>query len=105
MGHLCRRKPDKDDAYGNDVDKLLSGNFNLSFKRIHFLQATLQFSEAGGKKSIVSYLVSKGAEVNDMDNVGLTPLDTAALRGNAVAAAELLSCEGIYKEVTNTSGG
>ena len=34
-----------------------------------------------------------------MDSVGLTPLDTAALRGNAVAAAELLRCEGILKEV------
>ena len=62
---------------------------------------TLQFSEAGGRKSIVSYLVSKGADVNDMDSVGLTPLDTAALRGNALAAAELLHCEGIFKEVTN----
>ena len=53
----------------------------------------------GGKKSIVSYLVSKNADVNQMDFVGLTPLDTAALRGNAVAAAELLRCEGILKEV------
>ena len=62
---------------------------------------TLLFSEAGGKKSIVSYLVSKGADVNDMDSVGLTPLDTAALRGNAMAAAELLRCDEIFKEVTN----
>ena len=29
----------------------------------------------------MSYLVSKNADVNQMDFVGLTPLDTAALRG------------------------
>ena len=37
--------------------------------------------------------------MNQMDFKGLTPLDTAALRGNAVAAAELLRCEEIFKEV------
>lgn len=50
----------------------------------------------------MSYLVSKNANVNQMDFVGLTPLDTAALRGNALAAAELLRCEGILKEVIHT---
>ena len=37
--------------------------------------------------------------MNDVDSIGLTPLGTAALSGNSVAAAELLNCDEILKEV------
>ena len=56
-------------------------------------------SLGAGEKTMVSYLVEKGAGVNQTDGRGMTALDTAAMRGNAAAAAELLQIPGVFIEV------
>ena len=48
---------------------------------------------------MVSYLVKKGADVNQTDHRGMTALDTAAMKGNAAVAAELLLIHGVFIEV------
>lgn len=48
--------------------------------------------------SVVLFLAWQGADVSNKDNFGLTPLHYAAMRGNDVAARELLMCKGIYIE-------
>ena len=50
-------------------------------------------------KSVILYLVKKGADVNVRDKYGLSPLHYAAMRGNEEATKELLSCSGIDLEV------
>ena len=53
----------------------------------------------------MSYLVKNGADVNQTDHRGMTALDTAAMRGNAAVAAELLMVEKVEIEVdTNLTG-
>ena len=47
----------------------------------------------------MSYLVKNGTDVNQTDHRGMTALDTAAMRGNAAVAAELLLIPGVYIEV------
>ena len=47
----------------------------------------------------MSYLVKNGAYINQTDHRGMTALDTAAMRGNATVAAELLLVPGVYIEV------
>ena len=51
------------------------------------------------KNSVIFFLASKNARVNDKDKYGLTPLHYAAMRGNDEATVELLSCNGIDIEV------
>lgn len=65
---------------------------------IYFLQA-LQGTQSRDA-SIIFYLESIGADVNGKDIYGLTPLHFAAIRGNDVAALELLNCRGIQIEVS-----
>ena len=47
----------------------------------------------------MSYLVKNGTDVNQTDHRGMTALDTAAMRGNAAVAAELLLIPGVFIEV------
>ena len=42
--------------------------------------------------SVILFLVSEGARVNEKDKYGLTPLHYAAMRGNEEATMELLGC-------------
>ena len=52
--------------------------------------------------SVIIYLATNGARVNDADKYGLTPLHHAAMRGNDDAANELLTCPDINIEVNIT---
>ena len=52
--------------------------------------------------SVIIYLATNGARVNDADKYGLTPLHHAAMRGNDDAANELLTCSDINIEVNIT---
>ncbi len=55
----------------------------------------------GGRppRSVIMFLASSGARVNEKDKYGLTPLHYAAMRGNEDATVELLTCKGIDIEV------
>ena len=49
--------------------------------------------------SVILYLASNGARINEADKYGLTPLHHAAMRGNDDAATELIMCPSIDIEV------
>ena len=49
--------------------------------------------------SVILYMASNGARVNEADRYGLSPLHHAAMRGNDDAAKELLICPDIDIEV------
>ena len=51
------------------------------------------------ENSVVKILVENGAELNAHDIYGLTPLHYAAMRGNDVAARDLLGYSGVNIEV------
>ncbi|XP_064627394.1 transient receptor potential cation channel subfamily A member 1 homolog isoform X2 [Lineus longissimus] len=53
------------------------------------------------EESIVRYLVQKGAKINACDDYGLTPLHYAGMRGNEVAAKDLLSFTECMFEATD----
>ncbi|XP_064648007.1 transient receptor potential cation channel subfamily A member 1 homolog isoform X2 [Lineus longissimus] len=52
-------------------------------------------------QSIIRYLVKKAADVNHKDEYGLTPLHFAAMKGNEIAASELLGINNIDIEATD----
>ncbi len=45
-------------------------------------------------------MVSKGADVNVKDIYGLRPLHFASMRGNDIAASELLECGNVQVDVS-----
>ena len=45
-------------------------------------------------------MVKKGADVNVKDIYGLRPLHFAAMRGNDIAASELLDCQNVVVDVS-----
>ena len=45
--------------------------------------------------SVVLYMVSRHANINEKDNYGCTPLHFAAMRGNELVTYELLQCPGV----------
>uniref|UniRef100_T1ILR7 Ion transport domain-containing protein n=1 Tax=Strigamia maritima TaxID=126957 RepID=T1ILR7_STRMM len=51
--------------------------------------------------SVIHFLASQGAMINCKDNSGQTPLHYAAMRGNEIAARELLHCREINIEATD----
>ncbi len=50
-------------------------------------------------KTVISYLAAHGADINQTDYRGLTPLHHAALRGNEAAVSELVKMDGILIDV------
>ncbi len=50
--------------------------------------------------SVIHFLASKGAKVNEKDRYGLTPLHYASMRGNNKAVVELLECKDVDIEVS-----
>ena len=61
-------------------------------------QYETEFGQA--QESVISYLISKGAQVNTVDIYGQTPLHFAAMRGNEVACRDLLNIQGVNIEVS-----
>ncbi|CAG5131276.1 unnamed protein product, partial [Candidula unifasciata] len=55
------------------------------------LPVFVHYSEQDRGSSVISYLVSKGANINAMDARCQTPLHIAAIRGNEVACKDLVS--------------
>ena len=51
--------------------------------------------------SVILYLVSKGAKANIQDTYGCTPLHYAAMRGNEVAAVQLLTLADIDTDIND----
>lgn len=49
--------------------------------------------------TVILYLARQGADVNNKDKYGLTPLHYAAMRGNEKGVGELLDSKGIDIEV------
>ena len=49
---------------------------------------------------VVDFLVSNGADINQEDKYGLTPLHYAAMRGNELAMKQLLSYSDVNVEVS-----
>ena len=60
-------------------------------------QYETEFGQA--QESVITYLISKGAQVNAVDIYGQTPLHFAAMRGNEVACKDLLNIPGVNIEV------
>ena len=63
------------------------------------MASSFELEETFKGDNIILYLVSQSADVNVKDDYGLTPLHYAAMRGNAMAAKDLLSCPAINIEV------
>ena len=55
--------------------------------------------ESNEDNSVIMCLISKGADINARDRYKSTPLHYACMRGNEVAAKELLSHSNIQIEV------
>jgi ankyrin repeat protein len=47
--------------------------------------------ELASQSSVINYLISKRADINERDIYGQTPLHYACMRGNEVATRELLT--------------
>ena len=56
--------------------------------------------ESTPENSVVLYLVSRGANINERDNYGCTALHFAAMRGNELVTYELIMCKGVNIEVS-----
>ena len=66
-----------------------------------FLEGGTQYVfDSTPENSVIMYLESMKADINSKDTYGCSPLHYAAMRGNEVAAKELLSCTGINIEVS-----
>ncbi|XP_070189214.1 transient receptor potential cation channel subfamily A member 1 homolog [Littorina saxatilis] len=65
-------------------------------------QYELEFGNA--QESVITYLISKDADVNSRDIYGQTPLHFAAMRGNEVACKDLLGISGVNIEAQDKQG-
>ena len=55
--------------------------------------------ELASQSSVINYLISKRADINERDIYGQTPLHYACMRGNEVATRELLQYSQLQLEV------
>lgn len=55
--------------------------------------------DLAAQSSVIHYLISKRADINDVDTYGQTPLHYACMRGNEVAVRELLTYKHLKLEV------